>query len=138
EFDDTPGDVTRAMRLAALMQFEITVAARTAADTVGALREKYGNFVEIQIKKHPNVVPLLAAYNNAAIQSIQEVMSSDPDEAQKRLDAWKEFLDARDTSTAPMKNLVQNALRTVTAYEGSLAANRKRLELVGKAAIPLV
>jgi thiol-disulfide isomerase/thioredoxin len=53
------------------------------------------------------------------------------------LNAWKEFLAKLDTSATPMMNLVKFANGNITALERSLAADRKRLELVGKPAIAL-
>ncbi len=136
-YDDAPGDAAGAVRLANLMQFEINVAARTAPDSVVPLRTRLNEFVTGELRKHPTSVPLVTTYNTAAIQEIRDVMSSNPDEAEKRLDAWKDFLAKLDTSTPPMKNLVQFANRNVTALELALAAERKRLDLVGKSAIPL-
>ncbi|HEY2249894.1 MAG TPA: TlpA disulfide reductase family protein [Planctomycetaceae bacterium] len=138
EFEEAPDDALRAVRLSNVLQFEMNVAAQTAPDTVGKLRADYTDFVAGQIKKHPDSLPLVSAYNSVAMQAIREVMSSNADEAQKRLDDWKAFLDSLDTSATPMKNFVANARRTVTSYENSLAAERKRAELIGKPAIPLL
>lgn len=135
--EEAPDDAAIAVRLAGLMQFEVNVAARTAPDTVGAVSEKLVAFVTSQLKKHPDSVMLVSIYNSAAIQSIREVMSSDPDEAEKRLAKWTAFLDALDTSSPQMKNVVQFARNNVTSLERTLAADRKRQELIGKPAIPL-
>ena len=104
---------------------------------MGTLRTTFTSFVAAEIKKHPGNVPLVSVYNEAAIQSIREVMSADPADARKRLEAWKEFLGSLDTSAAAMPNLVQNAKRSIAALERSLATDRNRFELVGKPAIPL-
>jgi len=138
ELEESPDDASRAVRLASLLQLELNVAAQTAPDTVGKLREKYVEFVVSQVKKHPASAPLVAAYSNGAMQAVREVMSSNADEAQKRLDDWKAFLESLDASSAQVKNVVENGKRTIASLENSLAAERKRAELVGQPAIPLV
>ena len=137
EYQDAPDDASRAVRLAGLMQLKISVATQAAPATVGALRTTYIRFVTGEIKKHPASVPLASAYNEAVMQSIREVTASDPDEARKRLQSWKELLASLDTSAAPMQNLVENTRRSITVQERSLATDRNHFELVGKPAIPL-
>ncbi len=137
EFQEAPDDASCAVRLAGLMQLKINLVAQVAPATVGALRTAFTSFLAGEIKKHPTSVPLVAAYNEAVLQSIREVLSANPDEARKRLEAWKEFLASLDTSGVPMQTLVQNARRTVTALELSLTTDRNPTELVGKPALPL-
>ncbi|MBI3863227.1 MAG: TlpA family protein disulfide reductase [Planctomycetia bacterium] len=136
-YDEAPGEVQRAIRLANLLQFEVNVAARTAPDTASPLRTKLAAFVGAEIKKHPDSLPLISTYNAAAMQSISEVMSSDAIEAEKRLGDWKAFLADLDTSIPNVKNLVEASNRNMASMERTIAAGRKRQELVGKPAIPL-
>lgn len=136
-YDAAPDDVQHATRLANLMQFEVNVAARTARDTVAPLRTKLAEFVAGEIKKHPDSFSLVSAYNSNAMQSISEVLSTDPTEAEKRIEALKEFIGQLDTSIPAIKNQVDFANRNIASLVQRLAAEKKRIELVGKPAIPL-
>ncbi len=109
----------------------MSVAAQIAPETSGRLREKYAEFITGQIKKHPDNVNLVSTYNHGAIQAVRDVMSSDPHEAQKRLDNWKTFLNTLDTSASSMQNQVERGKRMIVAYEKSLVSEQKRTELAG-------
>jgi thiol-disulfide isomerase/thioredoxin len=135
--EEMPDDEARAGRLAQLMQFEVTIAVQTAPDSLAAARGKLTEFVTSQLKRHPSSVSLVSAYNSAAMQSINAAMSTKPDEADKQIAEWKTFLDGLDMSSPAMKNVVQNSRRNVGAMEQRLVADRKRFELIGKAALPI-
>ncbi len=137
DYHDDRTSAARAARLAGLMQLKIVIATQADPKTVDGLRTAFTRIVAGEIKKHPTSVPLVTVYNADAMQSIRDVMSSDPDEARKRLAAWKSFLSALDTSSYPVRILAQNGQRSASELEKSLAADRDRSEPVGRPAAPL-
>jgi tetratricopeptide (TPR) repeat protein len=126
--EETPDDSERAVDVALLLQLELIVATQTDPENVGQLRAKFTGFITGQIKKHPDSGTLVAVYNSAAKQSVGDVISSNADEAQKRLNEWTAFLDMLDTSRARIKSQVEEARQTISQFKKTLAVKDKRTD----------
>ncbi|MCY2964008.1 MAG: TlpA disulfide reductase family protein [Planctomycetota bacterium] len=136
-FEAKPENADWAARLARVMEVEVSIAQATGGEGVAERRQAYRKFVREQAEKHPGNQILLSSYLSGQSQAIRELAQTQPDEADKLIAEHREFLTALAKKEGAQKGLLDNALRGTAALEQMVAAERKRLVLIGKPALPL-
>jgi thiol-disulfide isomerase/thioredoxin len=90
-----------------------------------------------QFRKNSTDERVIAAFINSSQQAIRGLLSTNPDEAGRRLTAFKEIVESIDAKAIDLKRHIDRAKQSISQLERMIEAESKRLALIGKPAIPL-
>src|SRR5262249_46497367 len=113
-------DVGLVLRLNAALRVQGQLAGELYPAQTKALRDRYRSFLSREVEAHPEEVSLVGAYLNAHLLEIQDLVLTDPDEAERIIDSVrkfiKEFKDPRPAVRRRLKATEQN----LAAFASSL------------------
>lgn len=138
DHEANPDDDAAAARLVESLQTEINLARRLRAEGIDALEADLLAFLEQQLDKHPGSDDLLGKYVPRRSDVVLKLTRRDPAAALASYQAYVARLaelKRRCGDEAPA--ILGSALGQAKLLERAIETERKRLDLVGKPAIPL-
>ena len=134
---EKPADVGVALRLINLMRLRPMVVSKTAPEKEDDARQALQNLLNAQLQKHKDNPQMVSAYLSSQSREINSLSRKNPDAAEKVLAATREFIESVKSENASIKRLITDSRRTLSGYERTIAATKKRLSLIGKPSYPL-
>lgn len=137
DFAEHPDDFAALTRFVQWRETEISAIAQTDPTRVPALWANYLDLLTAEARKKLTDERVVGLCINGGVQAIRGLMSDAPEIAERRLAELKELIESVDAKPIAMKTLVDRANQMISQLERTLAAERLRLALIGKPAIPL-
>jgi thiol-disulfide isomerase/thioredoxin len=137
DFEAHSDNASSLTRFAQWRETQIALISEITPDEARPLWENHLAFLVGQMQKNPADERVVAVCINGSAQGIRALMADAPDAAEQSLKDLQQAIEALDAKPIAMKNLIDRAGQMITQLERTLAAERQRLALIGKPAIPL-